>query len=103
MTRLTDAKSDVPGDGPAPGCELSVSYLSGLIGDPAVTTYRVPRNTLNENPLNAWLVGPWREEMAIAVIELRWTMVEAAHAYCVCAKIVRARSSASERLCVEVC
>ena len=52
---------------------------------------------------NAWLVGPWREEMAIAVIELRWTMVEAAHAYCVCAKIVRARSSASERLCVEVC
>ncbi len=50
MVRLTDAKSDVPGDGPAPGCELSVSYLSGLIGDPAVTTYRVPKNTLNENP-----------------------------------------------------
>lgn len=50
MVRLTDAKSDVPGDGPAPGCELSVGYLSGLIGDPAFTTYRVPRNTLNENP-----------------------------------------------------
>ena len=33
MVRLTDAKSDVPWDGPAPGCELSVSYLSGLIGN----------------------------------------------------------------------